>query len=433
MIVLGAISVKNIQGTTPSSIGPNCFHISSLQNDKWDLCGSNETEKQAWVCAISRSLGKTCSDNSPIVIEEKHIVKQPILLIPLPSPSCNEDWNYTAHGGDWNCKCSEGFTQSPINVERRCVVNANQTASFSFSQVNSELLDGSYQDNMLMITCKKSLSREDCEKVSFGTIIDIDYAEYSCNEIRFHTPAEHTIDGRKYDMEIQFIYHPISEGDYKKKAGLVFLVQQKPGKNNDFFNFMDFLELPNIYKEKMDLKDNVKIDIEKLFQDTDDDFEYNGYFSYWRYEGSLTSPPCDEHVRWFIIDKPVNLGYADLEMVKGVLTIPQMSSQGRFVADLRYPPNPDGNNRDIQPIRSREIYYFDMKNSDCVPTPKRRNKAAGHYEKFTKNIESYVYIPGDRPSGIEGALVVPKWEAFGNESPEEQKERDINNLFRNTE
>lgn len=294
MVVLGAIAVSNIQGTNPSSIGSNCFHIHNLEKDQWDLCASNEKEKEAWICAISQSLGRPCTkSSSPIVIEEKHIIKQPILLIPLPSPSCNEDWNYTAHGGDWNCKCSEGFQQSPINVDRRCAVNANQTASFSYSKVSTEKVTGYYQDNMFVIKCKKSLSKEECEEVSFGTIIDMDYAEYSCNEIRFHTPGEHTIGGRKYEMEIQFIYHPISEGDYKKKAGLVFLAQQKPGKINEFFNFMEFLDLPNIYKETMDFKNNMEIDIEKLFQDVDDEFEYNGYFSYWRYDGSLTSPPCD--------------------------------------------------------------------------------------------------------------------------------------------
>lgn len=119
--------------------------------------------------------------------------------------------------------------------------------------------------------------------------------------------------------------------------------------------------------------------------------------------------------------------------MKGVLTIPQMSSNNRFVADLRYPPNPDGNNRDIQPIKEREIFYFDMKNSDCVPFPKRKNKSSGHYEKVTKKLDTYVYVAGEKPSGIEGALVVPKWEAFGTESPEEQRERDINNIFTNTE
>ena len=77
-------------------------------------------------------------------------------------------------------------------------------------------------------------------------------------------------------------------------------------------------------------------------------------------------------MRWFIVEKPVNLGYAALEMMKDILTIPAMSSAGKYVADLRYPPNPDGNNRDLQPAKDRPIYYFDMRASSCVPPLRRK-------------------------------------------------------------
>lgn len=98
-------------------------------------------------------------------------------------------------------------------------------------------------------------------------------------------------------MEIQMIYQPITEGDYKKKAGLAFLVNQKPGQTNEFFDAIDLLELPNIYKKEMNFSGKKEIDVEQLFQNHDDEFEYNGYFSYWRYEGSLTYPPCDGNIK----------------------------------------------------------------------------------------------------------------------------------------
>lgn len=110
-----------------------------------------------------------------------------------------------------------------------------------------------------------------------------------------------------------------------------------------------------------------------------------------------------------------------------------MSSEGHYVADLRSPPNPDGNNRDLQAIRQRDIYYFDMTSSNCVPNPKRKIKSQGHYEKVTKKMDSYVYVEGLKPSGIEGALVVPKWEAFGVDSPEEERERDVKEIYGRTE
>jgi carbonic anhydrase len=54
--------------------------------------------------------------------------------------------------------------------------------------------------------------------------------------------------------------------------------------------------LPNELQEKSELNkegNSKEIDIELLFKDIDDIYEYNGYFNYWRYEGSLTYPPCD--------------------------------------------------------------------------------------------------------------------------------------------
>lgn len=31
------------------------------------------------------------------------------MIIPIPSPYCNEKWNYNEGGKDWNCKCAEGY------------------------------------------------------------------------------------------------------------------------------------------------------------------------------------------------------------------------------------------------------------------------------------------------------------------------------------
>jgi hypothetical protein len=62
--------------------------------------------------------GKDCNYKPPEPeIEKEKIVKEPILLIPLPSPRCNEKWNYALHGDDWNCACAEGL--SPVEI-RNC-------------------------------------------------------------------------------------------------------------------------------------------------------------------------------------------------------------------------------------------------------------------------------------------------------------------------
>lgn len=299
MIVLGAISVENIVSPSTSKLGTNCFRVRNKQNDHWDLCAKDDKENREWVCAISKAMGRPCEGQTqagPLIINEKRIVKEPMILIPLPSPVCNEDWNYGSKGTNWNCKCSEGFEQSPINVERRCVSNINETASFQWSKIKTSKLATFYEDNMMKLKCKFADPKE-CADVVFARIIDSDFTEYESTEVRFHTPAEHSIEGRKFDLEIQFIFNPTSEGDFKKKAVVAFLATQGSGKNNRFLESMDMMSLPNIYQPKLNVKtltnDAEEIDVEDLFKDVDDVYEYNGFFNYWRYVGSLTSPPCD--------------------------------------------------------------------------------------------------------------------------------------------
>jgi carbonic anhydrase len=40
---------------------------------------------------------------------------------------------------------------------------------------------------------------------------------------------------------------------------------------------------------------------------------------FWRYDGSLTEPPCGEWVSWFISDKPMVIGFEQLERLKNIL------------------------------------------------------------------------------------------------------------------
>jgi hypothetical protein len=57
------------------------------------------------------------------VIEKKVMVREPIIIIPLPSPDCAKDWNYNSHGKNWVCRCNEGTEQSPIDLPNVAVLN----------------------------------------------------------------------------------------------------------------------------------------------------------------------------------------------------------------------------------------------------------------------------------------------------------------------
>lgn len=65
-------------------------------------------------------------------------------------------------------------------------------------------------------------------------------------------------------------------------------------------------------------------------------------FSYFRYEGTRSSPPCTPHTTWIVNAEPINLGSMVIEMLRDSLKDPiQDPSSGDM------PLNFDGNNRDI--------------------------------------------------------------------------------------
>jgi len=49
--------------------------------------------------------------------------------------------------------------------------------------------------------------------------------EYESYEIRFHTPSEHILDGKKYEMEMEVMFESITEDEFRKKAAIGFLIK----------------------------------------------------------------------------------------------------------------------------------------------------------------------------------------------------------------
>ena len=68
--------------------------------------------------------------------------------------------------------------------------------------------------------------------------------------------------------------------------------------------------------------------------------------------GSVTSPPCEENVVYFIASEPLLLGNTALGMLRDALNQPGQSNKDRGL-------NWDGSNRAVQKIYNRKVLYFD--------------------------------------------------------------------------
>lgn len=88
-------------------------------------------------------------------------------------------------------------------------------------------------------------------------------------------------------------------------------------------------------------------------------------FSFYKYRGSYTSPPCEQDVEWYVTAEPIPLGFAtDKQMKEVVYPVPLDNALAELINDGK------GNNRNIQPLNNRGIQYFDKRDSCRVPPVK---------------------------------------------------------------
>ena len=419
--VLGVVTIKNVADSYPSTQfveEKNCFKVLDRESRNWTLCAESQELRNKWICAIKSMLGlpdKTCiikglDDAQATVITRK--INQPIILIPLPSPKCNENWDYQSKGGDWNCECADGKEQSPIDLPAKNnaidspikpVLEYDEIhpdgSSSDISEEKTKPLKIKFKDNALRINHK-----------IFGKLVTLDGAVYFAEEIIFHTPAEHTINGKRYEMEMQIVHYGKTKGDIAKQVVLSYLFKKKPGVYNKFIDDIDFFNLPSpVNKSK---KINASLYIPKIFYNSiDQDMPMMVPFSFYTYQGSLTAPPCTQRTIMYVAAKPIPLGTTALRLFEEAIRMPDlMDTRGNVIISKILPQN----NRNIQPLNGRAVFYYDHIKY-CGPDPtKKKVKPKGHYEKKINKMVDYFFVNGNNPSGLPGAFVVSEKEAVGN-------------------
>jgi len=184
-----------------------------------------------------------------------------------------------------------------------------------------------------------------------GKLTDVDGTEYQVSEVLIHTPAEHTINKRKFDAELQVI-HRCVKGEMKLKAVLSILYVKTPGAVVQGFEEMDILNLPNpVFREGHNLLSK-DFHIMK-FMYNDDQYNSPPPFNYYKYRGSFTFPPCEEDVIWFIHATPIPIGTTCWTFLRDVPNSPAMKGVKAGCTDsvaagvMKYEDNYDGTNREV--------------------------------------------------------------------------------------
>ena len=114
---------------------------------------------------------------------------------------------------------------------------------------------------------------------------------YDLLQFHFHAPSEHTIDGQAASLEAHFVHHDPNSG----MLAVVGILLEAGDVDNQAYAPV-FGNLPAEADMTVSTQDN--LDLGVLLPQT------RGFYTY---QGSLTTPPCSEIVRWLLLDTPVAL------------------------------------------------------------------------------------------------------------------------------
>jgi carbonic anhydrase len=155
-------------------------------------------------------------------------------------------------------------------------------------------------------------------KADPGSACVIGGLRYELLQFHLHHPSEHLLAGKGFDLECHFVH--------KSSAGALAVsgVFIRPGAANAALKTF-FDQMPA--KEGPELKVDGTIDVAAILPKT------GGYF---RYMGSLTTPPCSEGLTWTVHKEPVE---ASVEQIQKFASLfpknarPLQKRNRRFVID----------------------------------------------------------------------------------------------------
>jgi len=192
------------------------------------------------------------------------------------------DWDYEQLGPDsWGelspdyRVCEFGTQQSPINLEHEGTLHANHLNDLEFNYHSSEL---------------KILNNGHTVQINPDpdNHLIIDAQNFDLLQFHFHHPSEHVVYGKHYPMEAHLVHRNSQTGELAV-LGILFAL----GHENENLNTI-WSQLPEHKSEERSIIGHLNplqmIPAQKLA---------------YRYNGSLTTPPCSQIVRWIVFEEPM--------------------------------------------------------------------------------------------------------------------------------
>jgi carbonic anhydrase len=219
-------------------------------------------------------------------------------------------WSYAGQTGPshWSSVepgyglCGTGKFQSPINIMRaQTRAGSLPPLSFSYSPGIAKVVDNGHTVEV---------------QVAPGNILTVGSTRYSLVQFHFHRPSEEQIDGKRFEMSAHFV-HSDAAGHL---AVVAVLIEQ--GGANPLFERISVGVSGNRLNQPSAIGPVNALEL------------LPARHAYYSYRGSLTTPPCTQGVRWFVLKNPVTLSAAQIASFAGL-----------------YP----NNSRPVQPLNGRVV------------------------------------------------------------------------------
>lgn len=202
--------------------------------------------------------------------------------------------------------CKTGSNQSPVDIKGSLLDAKLPAIPFKYNMLTpSTIVNNGHTVQVNMWS---------------GGEITVDDIKFKLKQFHFHTPSENKINGQSFPLEAHFVHL----SDDKQIAVVAILFS--PG--------ADDATLTNLWEKlPMNKGDESKLDSHSLKPLELDDKLAN----YYRFNGSLTTPPCTEGVRWIVMKQPFGVSKQQVEKLQKALK--------------------QANNRPVQPLNARVILH----------------------------------------------------------------------------
>lgn len=175
--------------------------------------------------------------------------------------------------------CHQGMEQSPINIPSSWDL-VNPIRLFSRPTLYKVIDNG----HTIQVDLKHEVQTY------------FENARFAMHEIDFHSPSEHLYDGKAFPMEAHFKLR-----NHAKQISIIAALIIEGDKNPELDKIWNFLP----QKKNTPISPaNTKLDLRKILP---------GDLKAFSYYGSLTTPPCKEGVRWYVLNNPIMMSKAQIQ------------------------------------------------------------------------------------------------------------------------